>query len=245
MDNNFDFYSQSVETIEVIKELETLIRDKFFYGDDSKNLESMYKEIENQRPYNAFKKELIIARKTRNIIVHNKYDEYKGLIANNIEIINKLKKLIELIKYPPKAIETDMVIKYEKICKKSLNDNVIATMKEMKNNIFTHIPIVQNNKVIGVFSENTLFDIFLNGENIIIDESINFGDINEYLHIENHTLEEFVFKSENATIYDIEKDFENYFSNSKRLGCIFITDNGKNTGNLKGMVTAWDVLGKS
>ncbi len=75
------------------------------------------------------------------------------------------------------------------------------------------------------------------------DENTVFSYIQNSLRIENHSMEDFVFISKNRTIYDVEELFKNYFSQNKRLGCIYITEHGKKNKEIRGMLTAWDVLG--
>ena len=126
---------------------------------------------------------------------------------------------------------------------KALNDNIDSTIKDMIEKVYTHIPIIENNILIGVFSESTLLDIINSDKGIIVDKNTKFKEIEEFLKIENHTAEEFIFISRNKNIYDIEEIFKNYFSRKKRIGCIYITENGKSNEKILGMTTAWDILG--
>lgn len=126
---------------------------------------------------------------------------------------------------------------------KNLNDDINSTIKDMIEKVYTHIPIIENNILKGVFSESTLLDIINKDKGIIIDKSTQFKEIEEFLKIENHTSEEFIFISKNKNIYDIEEMFKNYFSKKKKIGCIYITENGKSTERILGMTTAWDILG--
>lgn len=105
------------------------------------------------------------------------------------------------------------------------------------------MPIFENNKLVGIFSENTLLDIVRLEQGIVLDEDTNFSIIRDALKIENHSIENFEFISRKRNIYDIEDLFKDYFSSHKRMGCVYITENGKKEENILGMLTAWDVLG--
>ena len=108
---------------------------------------------------------------------------------------------------------------------------------------YTHIPIIENGVVQGVFSESTLLDIVNAESGIVLDQNTKFIDILEYLKLENHSTEDFIFISRNKNIYDVEDLFKDYFIRRKRLGCIYITESGKANESVLGMLTAWDVLG--
>ena len=136
-----------------------------------------------------------------------------------------------------------MCIKKSEIYYKTLQDNVGSTIKDMVEKVYTHIPIIEDNVLIGVFSESTLLDIVNKNEGIIVDENTKFEEIEEFLKIKNHTSEEFIFISKDKNIYDIEEIFKDYFSRKKRIGCVYITENGKQSERILGMLTAWDVLG--
>ena len=64
------------------------------------------------------------------------------------------------------------------------------------------------------------------------------------LKVENHSMEEFKLIPRDMNIFDVQELFNNYFSNNKVLGCVFVTEHGKKDENILGMFTAWDVLGK-
>jgi hypothetical protein len=64
-------------------------------------------------------------------------------------------------------------------------------------------------------------------------------------YIEN-TNDEFVFMSRETDIYQIKEEFEKAIGKKKgnipkRLGVIFITNSGKKTEKILGLITAWDV----
>ena len=120
-----------------------------------------------------------------------------------------------------------------------------TTIKKMTEKLYTYVPILEDGKLVGVFSENTLLDIVNLESGIIIDEETKFDSIKSALMIENHSMEDFVFVARNKNVYDIELLFKDYFSRNKILGCIYVTENGKRDEQILGMLTAWDVLGNS
>lgn len=158
---------------------------------------------------------------------------------------NRLEKIINDIKNPPMIYDSPICIKRKDMCCKTINDSIYETIKIMSKKRYTHIPILENEKIIGVFSENTLLDVVKCDTGIVLDENTKFTSIEQFLKMEKHSMEEFIFVSRRKNIYDIEEMFKDYFSKNKRIGCIYVTENGKDTENILGMLTAWDVLGNS
>ena len=185
----------------------------------------------------------MIIKQIRNINTHQRSDKYRYVVCPNPDMNIKLKNIIEEIKNPPTIYNSNMCIKKQYIYCKTLNDEVEHTIKAMIEKTYTHIPIIENGIIIGVFSESSLIDIVNKENGIIIDKSTKFSDILEYIKMDNHTTEEFMFISRNKNIYDVEDIFKNYFQRKKRVGCVFITEHGKSNENILGMLTAWDILG--
>lgn len=247
MNYNVNFEEEADKLISLFKELEEVIKNeckRYAIDTNEKNISFLINELSKKSNIvKRNKDDLDLIRNVRNINVHQQIEKYKYVIYPNPEINKKLEKIINEIKNPPKIYDSKICIKRSNMYCRSLSDGVYETIEEMTEKLYTHIPIIENGKLIGVFSENTLLDIVKRDNGIIIDENTTFNDIKENLKIENHTREEFKFISKRKNVYDVEDMFKNYFGQHKRIGCIYITENGKENENILGMLTAWDVLG--
>lgn len=226
-EKNVNFVEEGNKLIDLFKELEEVIRKKCeFIGIKTDNIpiDSQIKELSKKNSIvRKYKDDLLIIKQIRNINTHQRSDKYRYVVCPNPDMNIKLKNIIEEIKNPPTIYNSNMCIKKQYIYCKTLNDEVEHTIKAMIEKTYTHIPIIENG--------------------IIIDKSTKFSDILEYIKMDNHTTEEFMFISRNKNIYDVEDIFKNYFQRKKRLGCVFITEHGKSNENILGMLTAWDILG--
>lgn len=247
MNKTVDFVVEGDKLTELFKELEEVIRNKcntVGINTDGVKTDLLIRNLSDRNNIvKRYKEELLAIKEIRNLNTHNRNDSYKYFVCPNPEINNRLKKIIEEIKNPPKIINSNMCIKKKDMYYKTLNDTIIETIKDMIINLYTHIPIIENNVLQGVFSENTLLDIVNKDSGIIIDENTTFSSLAEAIKIENHSMEDFVFISKYKTIYDVEDLFKDYFRRNKRLGCIYITEHGNKNEEILGMLTAWDVLG--
>jgi len=247
-ENYVDFYKECEEFTNLFKILEETIRKKCHaegIKTDYINLDTQIEELSNKNSVvKRYKDELSKLRKIRNLNAHPQSSIYGYAVCPNPYINDRLKNIIEEINNPPKVYDK-LCIKKSNMYIKKINDFVEPTIKDMIKNIYTHIPILdENDRLVGVFSENTLLDIVNQNAGIIVDENTKFSDIEKFLQIDKHSTEEFIFISKEKNIYDIEDIFKDYFIRKKRIGCVYITEKGKSNESIIGMLTAWDVLGK-
>lgn len=242
-----NFIEESDKLMQLFKEFEEVVKQRCKQLNiltDNMSINYLIEKLSKKDTYIERKKdEIDMIRKIRNLNAHNRGENHKYIVYPSPEINNKLEKIINEIKNPPMIYNTSICIKRKDIYSKNLDDRIYDTIRIMSEKMYTHIPILENEKLVGIFSESTLLDIVKNDNKIVIDEKTNFSNIKNYLKIENHSMEDFQFISKTKNLYDVEKIFKNYFSRNKRIGCIFITDNGKSTENILGMLTAWDILG--
>jgi predicted transcriptional regulator len=172
----------------------------------------------------------------RNALVHEKREL---IFAEVTDIaVDFSKKIYELIINPPLAI--DIANKPVYCC--SVNDNLLEQLKIMKENIYTHVPIYNGNNFIGILSESSIFNWL--GDIKDFDRSLanmKIRDIEKYLDIYNRSNEYFEFVTKNENVYLIKQWFIEAIKNQKRLGAVFITEDGTQNGEILGIITAWDL----
>lgn len=222
--------------------LESKIRYKYFKGDEKKSFADMIYELKNKEPIRRYYLLINIARQIRNTIEHNHSENLDPILSVSDEIYNTIEKLIDLIDNPPKALDSDIIVK--NIFAQNIDDNINEAVKVMADKIYTHIPIYNGNELVGIFSENVFFNIMLKDKEILLDKNSTFRDIKDYLDISKHTGEKFIFINSDVTITQVQEYFENYFNNMERLAVVYITQNGNKYEKILGMITPWDILGK-
>jgi hypothetical protein len=62
------------------------------------------------------------------------------------------------------------------------------------------------------------------------------------LPVDNHITETFRFLPWDAKVFDAKDLFEKALKKMERIGMIFLTQNGKPTEKLLGILTPWDIL---
>lgn len=180
-------------------------------------------------------------RELRNQMSHkNSYNIFKI----NKETIKFLDEEIDRISNPINAY--DICVKLENIHYANLNSKIINIMSSMLKFGYSHIPVLDEDaKLIGVFSENTIFSIYNQDKEVLQKEELNLNNIKDYLKLNNHQTECFGIVSKNTLASVIVKRFQKRKENNKRIAIIFVTENGNINEKLLGLITPYDALLKS
>jgi len=182
------------------------------------------------------KNKLKVYGKFRNLISHNHHHDIAIPTNKTIEDIEKI-----LSEMTNKKLY-NFAIKENQLLYAGLADNAKKIAKKMREENFTYIPIVNDEKkVIGIFSESSLFNYFAEEKEHIIEEDFKISDLEDYIDIDNRKNEKFIFVSREVLFEDVKQQFIDSFKNC-RIGAVFITENGKRTEKLLAMATSWDML---
>lgn len=219
-------------------QLEKIVKDKYHISKD----ESPICYLLKLKPFMFYKNGLNAAREIRNLLSHEYLKDGEDYY---LDINSNLLKLLEDVHTAILHPVTCYQLAIKDVYTATLDDYVLPRMHIMKKNVYTHIPIIEQKKVIGAFSENTLFAFMLQAEIIEINEKTKFIELNDYLILDNHINEKFVFIKRNEPVTTAEEIFIKAFENNERLNMIFVTQNGKQDEALLGIITPWDILGRN
>lgn len=228
------------DSISIFRDLcnkfEDLVRIKYKVKDE----EGAFYILSNQKEYKKFEKDINLIRKIRNFLSHGECKiEGKVAIEINENIIEKLKEIISLLENPPlvtsRYISEMFVVDLEEKLEK-----LIKTMNEKK---ISHVPVLdKDKKLVGVFSENTIFSKLSDDEIIEIGKEYQVKDYVKYIKLENHSSEYFDFIKRNEELTSAQNLFNKSIKKDKKLVMLFVTENGKKTEKILGILTPWDLL---
>jgi len=108
-----------------------------------------------------------------------KHFPVKPYVVTPKEMLDILNEVINYVKRPPLAIS--YATPFENLLKASLNNNALTIMKKMERRGFSHVPVLNGGKFIGVFSVGTIFMYILGGNAIENIEKMEIGDFRKYL----------------------------------------------------------------
>jgi hypothetical protein len=82
----------------------------------------------------------------------------------------------------------------------------------------------------------------LRDENVLLAETKTMRDIQKYLDpITGGKFDQYVFVKKDLDVFSIKDLFDNAIAHKQRLSAVFVTESGKSTQSLLGIITAWDL----
>lgn len=183
--------------------------------------------------------ELDYCRETRNLLSHHEKLGSDYAVTPTDKMIETLQKTIELLQKDSRV--RDIWIPAQKILSAQMSTPVRPVMRTMAEKSYTHVPILENGRVIGAFSENTLLSYIMRDEIVSIEDGDTFEIFADLLPLGNHASESFCFVAQNELSDELAAQFLKSIQDGERLGMAFVTANGSSKESLLGIVTAWDI----
>ena len=228
------------EFLDLYKRLEQLL--KTHYYTDSGRYESVVARYENSRESGELKDEITAIREIRNLIQHNPKIKGRYIIEPSEEIMKALQEVIHQVEHPKLAI--DFGVKADQIYKATLSSGLMRVINVMKERGFSHIPVIENNRLYGVLSAYSVFEFVTEQGVQILTEETKVVAMKAYLPIAKQRNESYLFLPQDATFTDADEAFVKRDSKGRRLVVIFITEHGRPDEPILAMLTPWSVVGK-
>ncbi len=196
--------------------------------------------IAKNRLFARHEQELRNLAALRNVLIHNPFMRTIHPIAIPITaIIDRYQQLLDLLINPPLALS--IAVPAAMIYTTTLDSNALEVMKTMNKKTFTHIPVMDNDKMIGVFSENTLLSYLAHHGDSIVTKDLTIAEFSDFIGLDKHPGEQFEFIGRKAQLADVYAIFNQAIKVRKRIGVVFVTEHGKSNEKLLGLITAWDL----
>ena len=229
----------SARFVDTYRQIETMIEQRMA-GRPRKHTSAIMEYLADaeSRPVRA---DLQVAREIRNIIMHNADETGMPVIEPSQGAADALDRVLEYIKKPPLAL-TFATPAADILCVR-INDLALPLMRAMKKRGFSHAPVMEGDRLVGVFSGQAMFS-YITEKPCEIDEKTRVSAFSEYLPLDRHEPEWYLFMDEAATYADVKQAFEDKRRRNSRLSAVFITATGEPDKPLLGMITPWDALGR-
>lgn len=174
----------------------------------------------------------------RNVIVHN-YS--KDPIADpRQDIVDSLKDLINSLQHP--LLAQDIMIPNPTVF--NINDSVKKSITLISSKGFTSVPVYDEDGIVGILSERSAVNWvgdMLHDEEVLLNQVTMLSDIKKYFDPISGGDDIYKFATRNQDAFSIKDMFNDAILQGKRLAAVFITQNGKQTEKMIGIITAWDL----
>ncbi len=231
---------ESEKFLELFNQLDAYMRSRLHF-DRFVDHSTLLREMSlKHRIFLDYLSELRTFAEIRNMLIHNPYKkDADPLFHLHGYLLKRYGQIVDLVLNPPKALSVS--IPAGAIYTATLESPIQKLMKVMIEKNFTHIPIVKNDAMIGVFSENTFLSFLIKNQEGIILKDATVGDFEDFIKLENHMNEFFEFVPRNTLLSEVEEIFKTGMKNKKRIAVVYITENGKSSEKILGMITPWDL----
>lgn len=188
-----------------------------------------------------FKDELLSYGELRNAIVHNPRIGNEAIAEPHDETVSKLKKLYKEITNPKKVIPE---FQFEVFGAKE-NDFINEILIQMKKNSFSQFPVFDTDgNVTELINTNTIsrwLSLEIEANGTIIIENVKVKNLIPEIEFK----ENYKFISRDTSVYEAYDYFINQINTRQRnLDVLFITNSGKSTEKLLGLITIEDIATK-
>lgn len=176
---------------------------------------------------------LQVASDLRNILSHNREDG-EHLAAPAESMTRKLEAIAQKLAEPTRVID----LFRRQVVTVTPETEIGDALQLMRENNLSQIPVYRNSVFIGLLTTDTVARwIGVHIKNEILDLKVPVEDALQHKEdIETH-----LFVSRTAPVPEVIEAFEEHTDKGKRLSAVLITQNGKETEGLLGIVTVYDL----
>ena len=191
-----------------------------------------------------YRRELALMADLRNLIVHESVSKLNPILEPHDLLMTEFETILRRMELPPLAID-HIAITIHDIYAINMDTKLTVAMKHMHAQGYSHVPILDYGKVIGVFSERALFTFIVEKGAAALTPQLVMRDLIDTVNMSNRAFqrERYRFVSRDTPIQDVENLFWRHTKQNRRLAVIFITDTGDRNEKLLGMITAADLAG--
>ena len=224
--------------LDLYKRIEYVGRAAFFpqIGDN----ENIIGRLMNLPQLAKIKEELNYCRVVRNFLTHNPRVGGAYPIEPSAQIIKLLERVLAMLENPPKAI--DYAIKRKQMLKVNPHDYAIDTMRRMREKAYTHVPVIEKGRLVGVFSDSVVNNYICGANHIEITDETPLSHFRHYYRLDAPDNQVYAFVPADTPLDVVEDIFQDYYKKRQLISVVYITQNGKQNESILGMITPWDLL---
>ncbi len=217
------------------RQLENLVKTEYDLGRN----ESAMNFLMHHKNFREMEIELDICRETRNLLSHSPKINGMYAVEPSDGMIGFLEEVIDKVEHPLRA--QNVMIHKNELCYKCLNDSVREAIIDMKNLSYSHIPILEDGIVVGVFSEKIILSLLIDEVYAGISSSLTFADIRKYISIKSERADRYCFVSKDTLVSELGKMYKDTSEHREKIDLIFVTQTGNEKEKVQGIITAWEL----
>ncbi len=206
-------------------------------GDDTRS--SVIMRLARHRLFEKYRDELDYCRQVRNLLTHEaKIGGAYGVVPSD-QLLLFLQKILRMVEHPP--VVRDRMTPVDALLLARPDEPVAPLMARMKQKGVSHVPLLTNGVVTGIFSVDTVFEAALarpagwNADAVV-------QDFAPYLPISDQRENSYLFVAEDLEL-DLARDlFDTAYGRNEQIKLLLVTRRGRPEEKLLGVVSPYDLL---
>lgn len=231
------------EFLALYNQIDSLLQKKYGDYDRNRSMIMRYCQDLQHSSYNEIYDRgrlLNLVRELRNSLIHDFDMNKDGLFIISDKTLNFLRNEVNLLSNPLSSYDISTKVNSEMFPIEDVQLNII--LRRMSEKGYMQMPVVTNEGILqGVFSPNTILRYFVDNKQPL-DPQATIRELRNYIPIDKHVSEYYEFVSRNELAQNVSKIFDKYTKNGKKLVMVFVTEHGKITEKIIGIITAYDIV---
>ena len=188
----------------------------------------------------SYEEQLALKEKeVRNLLQHRERINGSFAVVPSDAMLALLRDVIRDIEGIPCA--SDLGVKASGLFSAQVDDRIVPVMEVMHKRSFNLVPILNDGRVVGAFSQKTLFSYLMENGVVGFDPNDRLILLAHLLPLDAHGAETFRFVAADAPAPKVAEVFRDALRRSELMGAVFVTAHGKSDERLLSMITSWDM----
>lgn len=206
-------------------------------GNESRS--SAVMRLSHQRGFSAYRDEMDFCREVRNLLSHEPKVDGAYAFYPSEELLAVLRGLVRMVEHP--VTVADRMTPTDQLVITDHKALAIPVMEQMRKENVSHIPILSDGRVTGIFSVGTVFQAMLDGA-IELNEKTTIGDFAAYLPLERHMGQGFAFVGKTVPLTEAGAIFDGAYSRKHKIKLLLVTATGRSSERLLGVLSPYDLI---
>lgn len=191
--------------------------------------------------FSGYRDRLDYCREVRNLLSHEAKVNGEYAVIPSDAMQQMLEEILEKLEYPPRV--TEVMTPADQLITVTPASCALATMRRMNQLGVSHAPLLENNRVTGVFSIETIFQAVMDGI-CRIEEDTPVSIFAHYLPLDCHMGQDFRFVDQGTTLTAAKSIFDKAYDRNHKLKLLLVTRGGGAQEPLLGVLSPYDLLGE-
>ncbi len=224
---------QGEEFLDLYRRLETAAEKLM----GTSNRSSSVMNLAHHRDFRKYRDQLDYARQVRNLLSHEaKISGQYGVVPGDT-LMDFMEKLVNRLENPPTVFQ--VMTPVNRLLTARREQRVLSLMEEMNRRGLSHVPLLKNGKVEGMFSVETVFQWILD-QNAPFTTECTMEQVSPYLPLGKC----YVTVAPTLLVNDARDLFDKAYDRNCQIKLLLVTKNGKADSSLMGVVSPYDLLEK-